>query len=186
MSVPTVSRGIFHPIDKPKITRIKVMTVGEPKSGKSTLIKRFCEGRFIQRYISTIGIDYGVRGVTIDDKMVKVNFFDTGGLPEYASIRNEFYKDVQGLLLVYDQSSRPSFAVLQRWLEEVRTHQHPERSPVLYVIAAKGDQPARVKPAEGKRFADKISASFFTVSAQSGDGITRMFMEMFTEILKNQ
>jgi GTPase SAR1 family protein len=35
--------------------------------GKSCLIKRYCEGKFVSRYISTIGVDFGVRAVTIEN-----------------------------------------------------------------------------------------------------------------------
>lgn len=45
-------------------TRIKVISVGPSNSGKSCLIKRFCEGRFVPRYISTIGVDYGVKAIS--------------------------------------------------------------------------------------------------------------------------
>lgn len=41
--------------------RIKILTVGDAGVGKSCLIKRHCEGRFVGEYITTIGIDYGVR-----------------------------------------------------------------------------------------------------------------------------
>ena len=42
--------------------RIKILSMGDAKTGKSCLIKRFCEGRFLDDYIPTIGIDYGVKG----------------------------------------------------------------------------------------------------------------------------
>lgn len=47
--------------------------------GKSTLIKRYCESRFVQKYIPTIGIDYGVKPVRVLGHDLKVNFFDTSG-----------------------------------------------------------------------------------------------------------
>ena len=39
--------------------------MGPSGCGKSCLIKRYCEGRFVSRYISTIGIDYGVKDVNV-------------------------------------------------------------------------------------------------------------------------
>ena len=72
--------------------------------GKSTLIKRYCESRFVQKYIPTIGIDYGVKPVRVLGHDLKVNFFDTSGADsapvlrvllaggdEFREIRTEFY-----------------------------------------------------------------------------------------------
>jgi DnaJ family protein C protein 27 len=46
------------------VNRIKILTVGSGGTGKSCLVKRFCEERFVSKYIATIGVDYGVRIIT--------------------------------------------------------------------------------------------------------------------------
>ncbi|EPY38655.1 ras family protein-like protein [Angomonas deanei] len=118
--------------------RIKVLFVGDATVGKSCLIKRFCEGRFVNKYIPTIGIDYGVKKIDINPKkytdlthqnnnnnnnnlplQVRVNFWDVAGSAECFEIRNEFYTATQGIILVYDVTSRDSFDHLQQWWEEL-------------------------------------------------------------------
>jgi DnaJ family protein C protein 27 len=56
--------------------------------------------QFVQRYISTIGVDFGVKPVTVSGKEVKVNFWDLSGHPDFFEVRNEFYKDAQGVCIV--------------------------------------------------------------------------------------
>lgn len=51
----------------------------------------------MSRYISTIGVDYGVKPVTIGNQEVRVNFWDLSGHQEFFEVRNEFYKDTQGV-----------------------------------------------------------------------------------------
>lgn len=53
--------------------------------------------QFVSKYISTIGIDYGVKPVTVNGESVRVNFWDLSGHPDFFEIRNEFYKDSQGV-----------------------------------------------------------------------------------------
>ena len=72
----------------------------------------------MSKYIATIGVDFGVRSVEIDSTEVKVNFWDISGHPEFFDVRNEFYKDTQGAILVYDVSSKRSFESLDGWLKE--------------------------------------------------------------------
>jgi small GTP-binding protein len=98
----------------------KVISVGNSEVGKSCLIKRYCEGRFVKRYISTIGIDYGVKKLDLLGHKVCVNFFDLSGNEEYKLIRSEFYKDTNGVLLVFDVSNRDSFVSLIHWEEEMK------------------------------------------------------------------
>ena len=75
--------------------RIKVISMGDGGVGKSCVIKRYCEEKFVTKYISTIGIDYGVKPVMIKGQEVRVNFWDLSGHPEFFEVRNEFYRDTQ-------------------------------------------------------------------------------------------
>lgn len=53
--------------------------------------------QFVQRYIATVGVDYGVKPTVIRGTTVRVNFWDLSGRPEFFEVRNEFYKDAQGV-----------------------------------------------------------------------------------------
>lgn len=53
---------------------ISVTTVGKVECGKTCLIKRYCEGRFENRYIPTIGLDYGMQPVSLKNKPAMVRF----------------------------------------------------------------------------------------------------------------
>jgi GTPase SAR1 family protein len=64
-----------------KPTRIKIVSMGDMAVGKSCIIKRYCEERFVQKYISTIGIDYGVKPHNLKGTDVRINFWDMSGNP---------------------------------------------------------------------------------------------------------
>ena len=51
---------------------------------------------------------------------VSVHIFDTSGNPIFHDIRNEFYLDAHGILLVYDVTRRETFYALPKWLNEIR------------------------------------------------------------------
>jgi DnaJ family protein C protein 27 len=87
---------------KGKIVITQLISVGDTKVGKSCIIKRYCEGRFVQKYITTIGVDYGVKKVTVSGRKIAVNFFDLSGSSDYEEIRNPFYEDAQVILLIFD------------------------------------------------------------------------------------
>jgi DnaJ family protein C protein 27 len=47
----------------------------------------------VPKYITTIGVDYGVKKMQIHGKKVAINFFDLSGDDDYKEIRNNFFKD---------------------------------------------------------------------------------------------
>ncbi|KAK4467794.1 hypothetical protein MN116_008720 [Schistosoma mekongi] len=107
--------------EKNKPRKIKVITIGDEDTGKSCLIKRFCEKRFVSKYLPTIGIDYGVFRTKVGNKDLRVDIFDMSGNPAFYDIRNEFYKDTNGAILIFDVTKRTSFENLMGWIHELHS-----------------------------------------------------------------
>ncbi|KAJ8600697.1 hypothetical protein CTAYLR_008320 [Chrysophaeum taylorii] len=169
-------------VDPNSPIRIKVLSLGSRGVGKSCIIKRYCEGRFVQKYISTVGIDYGVKAVKVDGKQVRVNFWDLSGRAEFFEIRNEFYKDTQGVILVYDVSDRRSFEDLEDWLLEASRFGMSRDLPVV-LCANKIDKVRRVSEEEGRAYATSRGFSYFETSANSGANIADLFDLLFEKAL---
>ena len=81
--------------DQPPI-RIKMITLGDMRVGKSATVKKYCEpNRFASKYLSTIGVDYGVKATSkkiLGDGQqlnIKIDFFDLSGNPDYSEVRKE-------------------------------------------------------------------------------------------------
>lgn len=167
-------------IDKPLVVRLKVTTTGMSQVGKSCLIKHYCEGRFVKKYLPTIGVDYGVRALELDGCTVRINFFDLSGLDEYQDIRKEFYADTQGLLLMFDMSNRDSFTALDKYHGEFIKESTGSAS--IYLIGTKADLPAAVSVDEATAYASRLKATFFKVSSSTGDGVASTLNTIFKQI----
>ena len=57
----------------------KVLIIGDQKAGKSCLLRRFVEDSFTDKYISTIGVDFMFKVVTLSGKTIKLQIWDTAG-----------------------------------------------------------------------------------------------------------
>ncbi|XP_072782341.1 dnaJ homolog subfamily C member 27 isoform X1 [Taeniopygia guttata] len=172
-----------------KALRVKVISMGNAEVGKSCIIKRYCEKRFVPKYLATIGIDYGVTKVQIRDREIKVNIFDMAGHPFFYEVRNEFYRDTQGVLLVYDVGSKDSFEALDSWLAEMRRELGPQGSldsVVVAVCANKVDAGKLrvVDESEGRLWAESRGFLYWETSAQSGEGIQEMFQNFYSAIVE--
>jgi DnaJ family protein C protein 27 len=166
------------------VNRIKIISMGSGGCGKSCLIKRYCEDRFVNKYIATIGVDYGVKPVTLEGNDVRVNFWDFSGHSEFFEIRNEFYKDAQGCILVFDVTSRDSFNECDAWLAEAaKFGANPGEMPIA-LCANKVDKKRVVSEEEARNFAASRGLNYFDVSACSGQNVVEMFDFLFTTVYK--
>jgi DnaJ family protein C protein 27 len=158
----------------PKPTQIafKIISVGNSEVGKSCLIKRYCEGRFVKRYISTIGIDYGVKKLELLGEKVLINFFDLSGNDDYKLIRTEFYKNSSGVVMVFDVDNRDSYISLIHWEEEMKRSGIDSSRVKVVVCANKAESKNReVKEAEAMKWAKSRNFEYFETSASDGKNV---------------
>ena len=166
----------------PHCRRVKIISLGDEGVGKSCIIKRHCEERFVTKYITTIGIDFGVKATEVQGRPVKVNFWDLAGNQEYFEIRNEFYGDAQGVLMVYAVDNAASFRRLERCWSEASQYGVAHGIPVA-VCANKCDLPPKsheVPEQQGRLFAQKHGFEFFATSANTGQNVLEMFTWLFS------
>ena len=186
-AVPSGSAGgAAAPAEDAPPMRIKILSMGPGASGKSCIIKRYCEEKFVAKYIATIGVDYGVKPVTIGGRQVRVNFWDLSGRPEFFDVRNEFYKDTQGALLVFDTSDRSSFEALDGWLAEAKKFgisSKGDASTPIIVVGNKIDMKRAVSEDEANTWAKARNCEYYDASAQSGANIHEVFERLFERIL---
>lgn len=156
-------------------------------TGKSCLIKRFCEGKFVKSYIETVGIDFGVKPISLDEKALRVNFFDLSGDKRFREVRNEFYRDTQGAILVFDPSKRETFENLSNWIQEANTF--GADSSVSYVVLANINsikvENRKVTEHEARTWAEKQGMEYFEVNAKTGKGVEMSFTKLFRNIMSN-
>lgn len=97
-------------------------------------------------------------------------------------MRNEFFADSQGALLVYDVTNRKSFESLNAWVKE--WHTHGDKSMKVIVCANKVDMGSarQVSEADGKKWAAKSNFVYLETSAADGQNVNEMFHELFALI----
>jgi small GTP-binding protein len=109
-------------ISKPplKTYSIKLLTIGEGSVGKTSIISKLCTDTFDPNQLSTTGIDF--RSFTLNynqDTKVNVSLWDTAGQGRYHNISRQYFSKVNGMLLVYDITSRDSFEKITKWTEDI-------------------------------------------------------------------
>ena len=83
---------------------IKLVFIGDSSVGKTCLLMRFSENRFSSDHMPTIGIDFKIKMLQVQDKRVKLQLWDTAGQERFQTITANYYRGAEGVILVYDAS----------------------------------------------------------------------------------
>ena len=70
----------------------KLVIIGNSGVGKSSVLLRFADDQFNESYITTIGVDFRFKTLSIDGKNVKLQIWDTAGQERFRTITNAYYK----------------------------------------------------------------------------------------------
>ncbi|UJR15742.1 hypothetical protein I4U23_002677 [Adineta vaga] len=156
--------------------QFKVMLLGDSGVGKTCLLVRFNDGAFLTgSFITTVGIDYRSKIVTLGDKKINLQIFDTAGQERYRSVTHSYYRDAHALLLLYDITSYSSFENISSWLSEIK--EFTQNDIIIMLIGNKVDKSQRVVSREaGERLARDFQISFLETSAKTGQNVELAFM----------
>jgi len=162
---------------------LKIIIIGEAGTGKSCLLHHFTQNRFKDHSQHTIGVEFSSRTVKLGEKKVKLQLWDTAGQERFRSVTRSYYRGAAGAIIVYDISSRESFANLSRWLADAKALASPNLVTVLVGNKSDMDEEREVDWSEASRWAAENEIHFLEASSLSGDNVEAPFMLVARSIL---
>ena len=98
----------------------KIILLGDSSVGKTSMIVRFCDGDFNGEGTATVGIDTKIKYLKFNGKKIELRIWDTAGQERFRTIGKNFYKSVDGILLVFDKSNKDSFKNIKTWFKDIK------------------------------------------------------------------
>lgn len=150
---------------------LKICSAGSYQVGKTSLIRRFAEGRFTQDYLPTIGVDITTKRITVDNHQVKIVLLDTAGEEYFGRIRKTYFEGAFGCIIVYITTRYDTFEDLDRWISDFKSVVGEQAA--ISIIGNKIDlEDLRcVTPQQGENFAKQYGVPFYETSAKLGGEI---------------
>ncbi|CAD8197186.1 unnamed protein product [Paramecium octaurelia] len=169
----------------------KFIIVGESNVGKSCLLLQYTEGRFQVGYDATIGVEYGSKEIIYDDKLIKLQLWDTvqfnsiqAGQESFRSITRAYYRGSIGCFLVYDITRRITFDRIQAWVKDVR--QDTNNRIEFLLVGNKCDlKDRKVSYDEGRQLSIQLGCEFQETSAKTGENVEFIFESLTQKIYDN-
>ena len=164
----------------------KILTIGESGVGKTCVLRRFVENKFLKNHLATIGIDFKTKTLNINNQEIKLKIWDTAGQERFRNITTQYYKGADGIVLVYDVTDESSYEKIRDWMEQILSNTQQEEIG-LVLLGNKCDMEPRVVTEDmGKKMAEELKISYYETSALTGQGIREAFEELTMDIMKKR
>ncbi|KAH3673753.1 hypothetical protein WICMUC_003496 [Wickerhamomyces mucosus] len=166
-------------MSKSNLSKYKIVFLGEQNVGKTSLITRFMYDTFDSSYAATIGIDFLSKTMYLDDKTIRLQLWDTAGQERFRSLIPSYIRDSHVAVIVYDISSKKSFDLLDKWVEDVKLER--DNNVVICLIGNKNDltNERQVSIQDGELKAKKLDAKIFLeTSSKLGYNVKNLFKKI--------
>ena len=164
----------------------KLILIGNSGVGKSSILQRYIQKIFNDSYSSTIGVDFFMKSLTIGDKSIKLQLWDTAGTEKFRSITTGYYRGADAAFVVFDLSSKYSYNSLNEWIESYYKFSNPDVEKNVILIGNKCDlvDKREVTNEEIENFIKNNNINYFEASAKEGKNIDEAFLFIAEKLVK--
>jgi len=163
-------------------TLFKLLLIGNSGVGKSCMLMRYAENTFTTNFFNTIGVDFKIKTIEYDNKVVKLQIWDTAGQDRFRTITSSYYRGAHGIIVVYDVTDKDSFDNVKQWMNEIE--KYAQENVCRLLVGNKCDLTAerKVKTEEGEELAKQYKIPFVETSARNSANIDQAFIQMIKTI----
>ncbi|CAM9835582.1 unnamed protein product [Bubo scandiacus] len=155
-----------------------VLFVGDSHVGKTSFLYRLHANTFNPHLTATVGLDYQIKNLVVDNKRFALRLWDSAGQERYHSITKQFFRKADGVVLMYDITSEYSFSDVRYWLSCIQ--EGAEDGVAILLLGNKTDCAAerQVPMKEGERLAKEYQLMFYECSAASGHNVSESIVSL--------
>ncbi|MFW9928625.1 MAG: Rab family GTPase [Candidatus Thorarchaeota archaeon] len=171
---------------------LKLILLGDPGTGKTSLIQRYVHGKFKHSYQVTIGLDVSSKDINLEGEEIRLSINDIGGQDRFVTIRHLFYPGAHLAMLVYDCTRPKSLENLMKvWLKELEQYNPPTKgsSPIQKILVGNKidlEDLRSISEEEGDEAAKKMNClAHILTSAKDNTNVDLAFTQLTKAFLDN-
>jgi len=163
----------------------KILVSGDGAVGKTTLLRKYVDGKFDESSIATVGVDFFIKQVIYENVgSCTLQLWDLGGQERFRHLLESFIMGAKGALLLFDLTRMPKIDNILNWVNIVRMHDF--NLPII-LVGTKLDLEELI--AVDDQSAKSIQNAFNMIeyvktSSKNGTNVERVFNLMVEELIK--
>ncbi|XP_015416332.1 PREDICTED: ras-related protein Rab-44 [Myotis davidii] len=181
---PGGATGSEPPADPDYIYHI--IFLGDSNVGKTSFLHLLHQDTFASGLTATVGVDFRVKNLLVDNKYYALQLWDTAGQERYHSMTRQLLRKADGVVLMYDVTSQESFAHVRYWLDCLQ-----DAGGVGVVILLLGnkmdcDEERQVSTEAGQQLAQELGVAFGECSAALGHNILEPMVNLARSLKRQE
>ena len=166
--------------------KCQLLVIGDSMVGKTSLLFRFTNGTFDAHYLATVGLDNFTKDEIIKNKKVRIKIWDTAGQEKFQSLTKGFFRNAQGIMIVFDVSNIETYDNIKYWAQSIKTHlgSEIEKIPVIIIGNKKDLKERKIIKNDAENYSTELGYPYFETSAKTGENVDNTIKYLVLEVLK--
>ena len=166
-----------------EVFEYKIILVGDPGVGKTSILTKFVTNEFQSVYSSTIGVEFKLKDIYVNNNCARLKIWDTCGQEKFRAITRQYFKNSNGVFIVFDLTNKDTIKRLNVWMKDI--NDNITNDFFVFLIGNKVDIKDRdiSISEEAKQFANNKKINYYEVSAKTGSGIYNVFEKMANKLV---
>jgi len=167
---------------KPKGKSFRIIVLGEAGVGKSSLIRRYTQGNFLQRTTTTVGVDRIPFDINVDDEVLNFQVLDTAGCFGFRGLIKSYMTNIDAVIFVYDLTNKESFASLPLWNTILKNSGKRDITKILVGNKRDLDDRRQVEFKNAKNYAEFEGMVNMEISVKKEESVDLVFQCVAREL----
>lgn len=159
----------------------KICLLGSFSVGKTSLIQRYVNSMFSEKYLTTVGVKIDKKEIMLGDEHLNLMIWDIAGEDAFSSIRPAHLRGLSGYVIVIDGTRQQSFDVA------MSVHQMVQKNmgelPVVFALNKSDLKDQWILGRDHVRELVKLGYPVLETSAKEDRGVEEMFMGLARQLL---
>ena len=167
---------------EPDILEYKIITLGDPAVGKTSIIKRFLNEKFDPNEIQTLDMSYTNKIIKVNEANIKLNLVDTAGQEKFRAISLSYLRHTDVVLFIFDLNRENSFEGIQYWIDLFNENEGFDKLKGKYLVGNKNDLEQNVNQNLIDDLVKNNNLTYISTSAKTKNQIDEMFQFIGEEL----
>jgi len=166
----------------------KVIVIGDPAVGKTSLLTNFATNQFEEKYLPTVGVSILKETIELEDKEATINlmFWDIAGQPQFYMLHRPYFNGADGIFLVFDTTRSSTFSNVNNWYSSAVKYGLSGVPRILIGNKVDLKDERKIILPMAEHLSEKLNAPYFETSALTGENVKVVFHKIAELVFKSK